>query len=198
MRDLAVLIFQTLDGVMQAPAMPDEDRSGGFSAGGWAAEYWGPVMQQVQRVAMAEPYDIVFGRKTYQSFAEHWPKESDDNPVARVMNGATKHVLTNTLSKLEWSNAVAVTGEPAAAVSQLKQQPGPPLQVHGSWALIQALLPAGLIDEFRLWTFPVVVGSGKRLFAAGGVPEDLELQRSEAASNGVIMGIYRRRDAGRG
>ena len=174
MRDLAILIFLTLDGVMQAPGLPEEDPSGGFIHGGWAANYWEEVMEQVMEEAMAAPYDLLFGRKTYEIFAAHWPHVGND-PVAHKLNNATKFVATSTLSKLEWKNSIIISGDIAAEVSRLKDQDGPLLQVHGSWQLIQNLLSHELIDEFRLWTFPLVVGPGKRLFGQGTVPTDLTL-----------------------
>ncbi len=191
MRNLAVLTFLTLDGVMQAPAQPEEDTSGGFIHGGWAVNYWGDVMAQVNEEAMAAPFDLLFGRKTYESFAAHWPNVSND-PHADKLNDATKYVATSTLSKLEWKNSTPITGDIAAEVSRLKDQDGPLLQVHGSSQLIQTLLSHNLIDEFRLWTFPLVVGPGKRLFDQGSVPTDLTLIRTKSTSNGVVMSIYRR------
>ncbi len=191
MRNLAVLTFLTLDGVMQAPAQPEEDTSGGFIHGGWAVNYWGDVMAQVNEEAMAAPFDLLFGRKTYESFAAHWPNVSND-PHADKLNNATKYVATSTLSKLEWKNSTPITGDIAAEVSRLKERDGPLLQVHGSSQLIQTLLSHNLIDEFRLWTFPLVVGPGKRLFDQGSVPTDLTLVKTKSTSNGVVMSIYRR------
>ncbi len=191
MRSLAVLTFLTLDGVMQAPVRPDEDPSGGFKHGGWSVSYWDEVMAQVMEEAMAAPYDLLLGRKTYESFAAHWP-HVDNDPHADKLNTATKFVVTSTLRRLEWKNSKRMTGDIAAEISRLKDQDGPLLQVHGSWQLIQTLLSHELIDEFRLWTFPVVVGNGKRLFGQDSVPTDLTLVRSRTTSNGVIMGIYRR------
>jgi len=192
MRELAALIFQSLDGVMQAPGAPDEDTSGGFSSGGWATDYWGPVMEQVLAEAMSEPYDVLFGRKTYEGFAAHWPAQGDSNPVASVLNNARKYVVTSTLDELEWSGARAVAGEAAESVSALKQTDGPLLQIHGSWQLLQRLLEAGIVDELRLWTFPVVTGEGKRLFAEATGLRRFELTKSTPCSNGVVMSIYRR------
>ncbi|MGI9465391.1 MAG: dihydrofolate reductase family protein [Aestuariivirgaceae bacterium] len=191
MRELAILTFVTLDGVMQGPGSPDEDRSGGFDRGGWAADYWTEVMDQVWREAMSEPYDILFGRKTYGLFAAYWPNAGNSNPVAERMNTARKHVATNTLKELAWANSHAITGDIPAEIARLKQQDGPLLQVHGSRQLIQSLLEHGLVDEFRLWTFPVVIGSGERLFADGAPATKLDLDRTEACANGVVMNIYR-------
>lgn len=191
MRNLAVLTFLTLDGVMQAPVQPGEDPSGGFLHGGWSVNYWNEVMAQVREEAMAAPYDLLLGRKTYETFAAHYPSVGND-PHADKLNNATKFVATSTLGKLEWKNSRRITGDIAAAVSRLKSQDGPLLQVHGSWQLIQTLLSHELIDEFRLWTFPLVVGPGKRLFGQNTVPTDLTLVKTKTTSNGVIMSIYRR------
>lgn len=191
MRNLAVLTFLTLDGVMQAPGHPDEDPSGGFKHGGWSVKFWDEVMGQVMEEAMAAPYDLLLGRKTYQSFAGHWPRV-DNDPHADKLNNATKFVATSTLNELEWKNSIRITGDIASEVARLKDQDGPLLQVHGSWQLIQTLLSHGLIDEFRLWTFPVVVGPGKRLFGQDTIPEDLTLVKAKTTSNGVMMSIYRR------
>ena len=191
MRNLAVLTFLTLDGVMQAPGQPEEDPSGGFIHGGWSVDYWGEVMAQVMEEAMAAPYDLLLGRKTYESFAAYWP-HVDNDPHADKLNNATKYVATSTLSKLEWKNSIRITGDIPAEVSRLKHQDGPLLQVHGSWQLIQTLLSHDLVDEFRLWIFPVVVGRGKRLFGQDTVPTGLTLVKTKTTSNGVMMGIYRR------
>ncbi len=191
MRDLAVLTFLTLDGVMQAPAQPEEDTTGGFIHGGWAVNYWGEVMAQVNEEAMAVPFDLLFGRKTYESFAAFWPNV-DNSAHADKLNNATKYVATSTLSELEWKNSAPITGDIVAEVSRLKEQDGPLLQVHGSSQLIQTLLSHNLIDEFRLWTFPLVVGPGKRLFDQGCVPTNLTLVKTKSTSNGVVMSIYRR------
>ena len=164
MRELAILTFVTLDGVMQAPGQPQEDYSGDFRHGGWATPFWDEVMQQVNEEAMAAPYDLLLGRKTYEIFATYFSKVSDDDTEAGILNKATKYVATKTLKDLKWKNSIPIAGNIAEEVAQLKEQNGPLLQVHGSWQLIQVLLASDLIDEFRLWTFPVVVGSGKRLF----------------------------------
>jgi dihydrofolate reductase len=196
MRDLAILTFVTLDGVMQAPGHPEEDTSGGFSHGGWSAKYWDEVMEQVMREAMADPYCLVLGRKTYDTFAAHWPNA--DDPVARKLNDSTKYVVTSNPNKLDWKNSIRVTGDIAEEITRLKKEEGPLLQGHGSWQLIQHLLARGLIDEFRLWTFPVVVGSGKRLFDQGVVTAGFTLTKTEATSNGVVMSIYRSGNTERG
>ncbi|WP_282047536.1 dihydrofolate reductase family protein [Roseibium album] len=191
MRNIAILTFITLDGVMQAPSKPDEDRSGNFERGGWATPYWNGVMEQVQKEAMSEPYDMLFGRKTYDLFAGHWPDAAGD-PVADMMNAASKYVVTSRPDNLSWKYSHAISGDIARKISDLKLEDGPILQIHGSWELIQFLLAHDLIDEFRLWTFPVVAGSGKRLFEKPAKPETLKLAKSEPCANGVVMSIYRR------
>ena len=190
MRELAILTFLTADGVMQAPRSPNEDSSGGFKHSGWAVDCWDEVMEQVRREAMAVPYDLLLGRKTYDLFAGNFASEGDANP----MNSATKFVATSSTRNLGWKNTKAISGDIAAEVAKLKSHDGPLLQVHGSWQLIQTLLAHGLIDLFRLWTFPVVVGSGKRLFGENSAPASLRLLKSESCPSGALMSIYRRRE----
>ena len=194
MRELAILTFQSLDGVMQSPTSPQEDPSNGFTQGGWGTPYWAEVMEQVGEEAMSVPYDMLLGRTTYDMFAASWPKRSDDSPAAQRMNGAKKLVVTtSSTNNIDWNNTVRVTGDVVAEISQLKAQDGPLLQVHGSHGLIQTLLAHHLIDEFRLWTFPVVLGSGKRLFGQSTPPQDMQLVKTRTTPQGVVMGIYRRR-----
>ncbi|MFV1990590.1 MAG: dihydrofolate reductase family protein [Acidimicrobiales bacterium] len=194
MRELAILTFVSLDGVMQGPSGPDEDPSGGFTRGGWAQACWDAVMEQVKVEAMAEPYDLLLGRTTYELFAAGAPEASD--PLSIMLNNATKYVVTSAPGNLEWQNSVVVGGDIAGEIAKLKDQDGPLLQVHGSGELIQLLLAHGLIDEFRLWTFPVLVGSGKRLFDSGCVPTDLSLVKTATTPGGATMSIYRRAAAG--
>ena len=194
MRKLAILVFQTLDGVMQAPSVPEEDYSGGFTQGGWARDCWDDVMAQVGREAMAETYDLLLGRNTYNGFASSFSNAGPDNPVADKLNRAKKFVVTSDTRALTWRNSVKINGQEdfIAEILKLKQGKGPLLQVHGSWQLVQALLCNELIDELRLWTFPVVVGAGKRLFADGAVPAKFQLTRSAACSSGAFMHFYQR------
>lgn len=190
MRKLAILTFQTLDGVMQAPGVTEEDVSGGFTQGGWANECWDEVMAQVAREAMAEPYDLLLGRTTYDLFASSFANSDNDNPIAEKLNNAKKYVVTSSLNELKWQNSEKITGDISEEVSRLKSQDGPLLQVHGSWQLIQTLLSHRLIDELRLWTFPVVVGAGKRLFGDGAVPTNYKLTKFEACPSGAVMNFY--------
>ena len=193
MRELAILTFQSLDGVMQSPTSPQEDPSNGFTQGGWSMPYWTEVMEQVVEEAMAEPYDILLGRTTYDMFAASWPNRTDDNSTTRMMNSAKKLCVTSSsTNKIEWNNTARVTGDVVAEISKLKMQDGQLLQVHGSHGLIQTLLAHNLIDEFRLWTFPVLLGPGKRLFGDGMTPDNIKLAKTRSTPQGVIMGIYRR------
>ena len=132
MRKLAILIFQTLDGVMQAPSVPEEDPSGGFTQGGWAQEYWEEVIEQVSREAMAEPYDLLLGRKTYDIFAPHFASAEPGDPITQKLNEATKYVVTSRPDELTWQNSVKISGEIAVEISNLKEKAGPLLQVHGN------------------------------------------------------------------
>lgn len=192
MRELALLTFQSLDGVMQAPSSPDEDRSGDFAHGGWAAPHWEEVMELVMKEALAQPYDILFGRKTYELFASHFP-EAPQTPKTTKLNEARKYVATNTLTELKWQNSTPISGDIPAKVAQLKQQDGPLLQVHGSAKLIQSLLSHDLVDQLRLFTFPIVVGgTGKRLFELGSAARRFEHTKTTTTPNGVVMSFYRR------
>jgi dihydrofolate reductase len=188
MRELVVLSFVTLDGVMQAPGGPEEDPSG-FEHGGWSVGYWDEGMQKAMAESMAPPFDLVLGRRTYEIFAAHWPDA--DDPGAEVINSATKYVASTTLSELDWENSKLIEGDLPDGIRALKEEDGPELQVHGSANLIQTLLEHSLVDEFRLKIFPLVLGSGKRLFDGGTVPEGLELTSSVTTDGGVIAATYR-------
>jgi dihydrofolate reductase len=189
MRELIVNTFLTLDGVMQAPGGPEEDPSGGFEHGGWSFGYWDEQMQQVMGESMSKPFDLVLGRKTYEIFAAHWPYT--DDPGAEILNTATKHVASTTRKELEWENSKLIEGQVPEGVRALKEKDGPELQVHGSANLIQTLLEHGLIEEFRVWIFPLVLGKGKRLFDGGTMSAGLELTSSQVSSTGVITATYR-------
>jgi dihydrofolate reductase len=189
MRKLIVNTFVSLDGVMQAPGGPEEDPSDGFEHGGWSFGYWDEQMGEAMGEFMGKPFDLVLGRKTYEIFAAHWPHSQEDG--AAELNGATKHVASTTLSQLDWENSHLIEGDVVAGLRALKEQDGPELQVHGSATLLQTLIGAGVVDEFRVWVFPVVLGKGKRLFGDGAVPEGLELVDAKVSSTGVIMTTYR-------
>jgi dihydrofolate reductase len=186
MRILAVNSFISLDGVMQAPGGPEEDPTGGFTLGGWAVNYFDEEM--MEQVAKSDPYELLLGRGTYEIFAAHWPY--DEGPIADQLNGTRKHVASTTLEKVEWNNSTLIGGDVAEYVTELKTQDGPEIQVHGSPGLIQTLLEYDLIDEYRLWVFPVVVGRGKRFFGDGALPGALKLVDSKVSSTGVTITTY--------
>ena len=189
MRKLIVSTFLTLDGVMQAPGGPGEDDSGGFAHGGWSVNYFDEQVAQFMGEAMSTPFDLVLGRKTYDIFAAHWPHAPEEESP-EVMNDATKYVASRGRPALEWSNSVLIEGDAAEGVAALKQEDGPELQVHGSGNLIQTLLRHDLVDQYRLLIFPLVIGSGKRLFSEGTVPSGLQLVESKVSTTGVVMGTY--------
>jgi dihydrofolate reductase len=188
-RKLIVQTFLTLDGVMQAPGGPEEDDSGGFAYGGWLVNYWDEQMGEVMDEATSKSFAMVLGRRTYDIMAAYWPHASEEEG-GPLFNEATKYVASRSQPILEWSNSVLIEGDPAEGLAALKEQDGPELVVYGSANLIQTLLRRGLVDEFRLWIFPLVIGSGKRLFAEGTIPAGLELVDSKISTTGVMMGTY--------
>jgi dihydrofolate reductase len=189
MRKLIVSTFLTLDGIMQAPGGPEEDDSGGFAHGGWSVNYWDEQMGQIMGEAMSTPFDLVLGRTTYDIFAAFWPHATDE-AGAKPLNDATKYVASRSRPRLEWSKSVLIEGDAAEGVAALKEEDGPELQVHGSGNLVQTLMRNDLIDEYRLWVFPLVIGSGKRLFADGTIPSGLKLVGSTVSTTGVVIGTY--------
>ena len=190
MRKLIVLSFVTLDGVMQAPGAPEEDTSGGFRHGGWVAGYWDDVLAGVMSEQMRGPFDLLLGRKTYELFAAYWPKAGADQPGGKELNGARKYVASTAPMKLDWANSTLITGDVVQGIKKLKESGGPDLQVHGSGNLIQTLLKNDLVDELWLKTFPIVLGSGKRLFSDGAVPGGFRLGGSKVTGTGVVIANY--------
>jgi dihydrofolate reductase len=191
MRKLSVNTFVSLDGVMQAPGGPQEDPTGHFAYGGWNVTFWDDVMGQTMAKAVDKPYELLLGRKTYEIFAAHWPYVADD-PIADWLNTMTKYVASRTLDEVTWNGSQLLTGDAGDAVATLKQQDGPDLQVHGSGALLQTLLRHDLVDEFTVWTFPVLLGSGKRLFGPGTLPGGLRLVECATSTTGVVIAKYER------
>jgi dihydrofolate reductase len=189
MRKLLATTFLTLDGVMQAPGGPEEDDSGSFAHGGWSVNYWDEQMGQVMDQIMGVPFDLVLGRRTYDIFAGYWPNAPEE-AGGKPLNDATKYVASRSQPTLSWDRSVLIEGDAAEGIAALKQGDGPELQVHGSGNLIQTLLRHNLIDEFHLWVFPVVLGSGKRLFAEGAIPSGLRLVDSVVSTTGVVIGTY--------
>lgn len=193
MRKLIVLTFVSLDGVMQAPGGPEEDSSGDFTYGGWTVPFFDEFLGQVMGEQMGHPYDLLLGRKTYDIFASYWPhQDAQTNPGAASLNKAKKYVVSHDEQKLDWENSSLIKDNVVEEIKKIKEQGGPELQVHGSSNLIQTLLKNDLIDELWLKIFPVTLGSGKRLFADGTIPETFSLINSKASPKGVIIANFKR------
>jgi dihydrofolate reductase len=189
MRKLIVSTFMTLDGVMQAPGGPGEDDSGGFGHGGWSVNYWDDMMGEVKSEEFSVPFDMLLGRRSYEILGAYWPSAPEE-AGGKPLNDATKFVASRGRPTLEWEPSVLIQGDAADGVAELKGTDGPELQVHGSGNLIQTLMRHGLVDEYRLWVFPLVLGSGKRLFADGTIPAGLKLVDNKVSTTGVVMATY--------
>jgi len=192
MRKLTVAAFVSLDGVMQAPGGPDEDRSGGFHFGGWIVPYSDDASGQAVQDLFAQPFELLLGRRTYDIFAAYWPRIPDSNAIARVFNRVPKHVATHRAGTLEWQNSRALQGDLADAIGALKRQDGANLLTQGSGDLVRQLLAAGLVDELRLMVFPVVLGHGKRLFGDDAQASAFSLAHSTTTPSGVLITRYER------
>ena len=185
--------FVTLDGVMQAPGGPDEDRSGGFEHGGWSAGYWTEDMHPVVMEQHQRGSALLIGRTTYEIFAGHWPRMPADDPMAAKLNGMKKYVVSDSLKTADWNNSTIVRGKDLKAqVAKLKAQPDLEVQVIGSAGLLQTLIKEDLIDRYVVWTFPLVLGTGKRLFDGGAVPLGLVLRSSRRFEGGVVVNDFAR------
>jgi dihydrofolate reductase len=191
MRMLRVIEFLSLDGVMQAPGAADEDTEGGFHHGGWQRPYFDDVLGATAAEGMAETDGYLFGRKTYEKMAAYWPTAPEDDPYGRHMNSTPKYVASRTLQDVEWQNSTLITGDVAEEVARLKKQPGKNIAVLGSGDLVQTLLEHDLVDEFFLAVYPVVLGSGKRLFREADQVRKLSLVDSKPTSTGGVILTYR-------
>ena len=189
MRKIITTTFLTMDGVMQAPGGPKEDTSGGFAQGGWSVNYWDESMGSTMGGFMEIPFELLLGKRTYDIFAAHWP-QSKEEPVASKFNNTRKYVVSHQQKQLDWQNSTLITGNVPAEIRKLKAQNGPDLWVHGSGNLIQTLLKNHLIDTMHVWTFPVTVGGGKRLFGDGASPDGFKLAESKISTTGVIIATY--------
>ncbi|OXS15331.1 riboflavin biosynthesis protein RibD [Zobellella denitrificans] len=190
MRRLIASTFVSLDGIMQAPGGPEEDPTGGFALGGWMFNYWDEAMDLSAAGFTGQDRELVLGRKTYEIFEAYWPYQPGEAPVANTLNAAKKHVASRTLTALHWHNSALLRGDVVAAIQALKARPGPSLQVIGSGNLLHTLQAAALIDEYHVWTFPLLLGRGKRLFGEAIRPCALRLVRSRVSAGGVVMSTY--------
>ena len=190
MRRLIVSTFASLDGIMQAPGGPEEDPTGGFALGGWMFGYGDESMDISASGFDGKNREVVLGRRTYEIFEAYWPYQPDNHPIAKTLNAAKKYVASRTSPTLHWNNSTLLHGDVVSAIIALKIQPGPDLQIIGSGNLIQTLQAASLIDEYNVWTFPVVLGRGRRLFGETAKPSALRLVRSQVSVTGVVMSTY--------
>ncbi len=193
MRKLVVGSFLTLDGVMQAPGGPKEDRQGGFRHGGWLVPYFDEKFGEIMTEWTKRAGAFLLGRKTYKIFAASWPKSTDPaDEIATALNTRPKFVASRTLDKVTWNNSHLLKGDVAEEVAKLKVQEGGEIQVHGSSDLLQTLLKHNLIDTLRIWQFPVVVGAGKRLFGEGTIPGSFRLVDTQQTATGAVLHVYER------
>lgn len=191
MRKIITTTFVTLDGVMQAPGGPEEDTSGGFAYGGWQyGRFDDEVTGEILNGFMSQPFELLLGRITYDIFAAYWPTATIDNEVAVPFNATRKYVVSHTPQKLSWQNSTLISGDVVAEIKKLKAKDGPDLWVYGSGKLIQTLLSNDLIDTMHIWTFPVVLGGGKRLFEVGVKPQGFKMTDSKISTKGVIIATY--------
>lgn len=188
---LTLTQFLTLDGVSQGPGSPDEDTSDGFSKGGWFVPHLDEAFVKLAASWLGQADALLFGRRTYDNFSRDWPRITDpDDPFTEKMNGLPKYVASRSLKTADWAPTTILSGDVAAQVSELKQESGRELQIHGSATLAQSLLAAGLLDELRLVIAPVVLGNGRRLFPEGGAAAGLRLIRNETMPGGLAVHVY--------
>jgi dihydrofolate reductase len=189
-RKIITTTFVTLDGVMQAPGGPQEDTSGGFTQGGWSANYWDELMGNTMTSLMQLPFELLLGKRTYDIFAAFWPNTDQDQSVAKPFNETKKYVVSHSPAELAWQNSILVTGNVVEDIKKLKTMDAPDLWVHGSGNLIQTLLKNDLIDRMLIWTFPVTLGAGKRLFAEGTRPLGFKQVDRKSSTTGVTIAEY--------
>jgi dihydrofolate reductase len=190
MRELAVIEFVTLDGVMQGFGSPDEDRDGGFEYGGWGQPYGDAVLAQSAAEGLRNTTAYLFGRKTYEKMAAYWPHQPVDDPMAAHLNAAPKYVVTQTLTDLEWGGSEVLSGDVRESVDALKQEGDGTIAVLGSGVLVQSLIENEQVDKFRLFVHPLVLGAGKRLFRQTPRPLPMRLVDCKPTSTGVLLLTY--------
>lgn len=189
MRKIIAITQVTLDGVMQVPGGPEEDPRGGFTHGGWAMRFSDEAVREALGKIMAGEFDLLLGRRTYEIFAGYWP-HAGDNPIANAFNKAAKYVVTNSLDRCDWVTSHRIRGDAVDEIRRLKAADGPELHIWGSGELLQTLIAADLVDEFRIWVCPLILGQGRRLFEKGVPPRGLTLVESRSAPKGVLLNTY--------
>ncbi len=189
-REVIAITHVSLDGVMQAPGGPEEDPSNGFTMGGWTMPYRTEAGARMVAEIIAGDFDLLLGRRTYDIFANYWPKNGE-HAIGKAFNRATKYVVSRRPAPLEWKTSVRIGGEVVEGIRRLKVADGPALHVWGSGELLQTLMAAGLVDEHRLWVFPVVLGKGKRLFESGVPAQGFKLVETRSTPSGVLANTYR-------
>ena len=190
MRKIIVCTFMTMDGVLQAPGGAEEDTSGGFKWGGWMSPYTDDQTDNKLGQIMSKPFDLLLGRRTYEIFSAYWPYQNSDHPIAGLFNRIRKYVVSSNAIDLPWENSELITGDTTSELQKLKQQDGPDLLVHGSSVLIQTLLANNLIDELHIWTFPITLGEGRKLFKDGTQAAQWKLTDAVIATTGAIIASY--------
>ena len=189
MRKIITTTFVTMDGVMQAPGGPTEDTAGGFKYGGWPASYWDDG-DDTMGGFMKLPFELLLGRVTYDIFASYWPTAQYAPEVAVPFNANKKYVVSHAAFTPGWANTECISGDVVAEIERLKAMDAPDLWVHGSGNLIQTLLKNELVDQMHIWTFPVPIGEGKRLFAEGTLPRGWNMADSKVSTSGVMIATY--------
>jgi dihydrofolate reductase len=193
MRKLVVGALTTLDGVVQAPGGPDEDRDSGFRHGGWLVPFFDAKFVEIMTEWTKRAGAFLLGRKTYEIFADAWPKSTDPaDEIAAALNTRPKFVASRTLDEVDWNNSILLKGDVAQEVARLKAQEGGEIQVHGSGNLVQTLFERDLVDTLRIWQFPVVLGTGKRLFGEGALPRSFRLVDTQLNTTGAVLHVYER------
>ena len=190
MRQVSVVNFVSLDGVMQGPGNPDEDRTGGFEHGGWVGPYIDDDWMQFASKGLSSGNALLFGRVTYEKMVAHWPNVSNDDPVAAKMNTSTKYVVSKSLDEVTWENTHLIKGDGATEVAKLKETDGEDITILGSGALIHDLIKNNLVDSYTLLQCPLILGSGKRLFRDGEPKTPLNLVESRQTSTGALILVY--------
>jgi dihydrofolate reductase len=191
MSKVVAFVYLTLDGIMQGPGRPDEDRRGGFEHGGWAARYSDPVLGGMAAEGMARTRALLFGRRTYEDFFSFWPNQPEPNPFTEVLNRTQKYVASTTLAEpLPWSNSTLLEGDAAEAVARLREERGDDLVVLGSGELLRSLMRRDLVDEYVLPICPLVLGTGRRLFEEGSPTAELRLVDTRTSTTGVVIATY--------